>query len=226
MTEYEKICRKLDALRRKNVAAGCTAEEADAAMEIADRLMRKHKIREEDLCRDSGEPAYHSMPLAPLSAGFPAAEIIVCDAISRFTDCALLSNGEVSTDSLVGAVMVFVGRKSNLMVAGYVHAICIRFMHDAARAHGFFAADLLSFGLGMAVEISNKLDARTKRATAPAAGSALVPLNDRRQILSAYKGDYEWSPPRATTIERNSFALGSMVAEEFQVSRALEKPNG
>jgi hypothetical protein len=157
-TDLDKLKSRLQALRSKTTANGCTEEEAlSAAAKVAELLDRHDlslsdlEIREEQ-CEQSTIDTNRKQR-QPISACIPA--------IAEYCDCKVWREKDE-----MGIRYVFFGLRPSIEMAHYVYDVIATAMHTAwlhyARSRRFIRYgqdEKGSFLFGMAVSIADKLNA-------------------------------------------------------------------
>ena len=110
----ERIKAKIDALRAKTRAAGCTEAEAIAAAELAARLMADHGLSEADMAMDEAVGVGETIR-ATWRTKLGCA-IAVCTNCASFIDDRGVRN----------TTIVFTGRAPGPEIAVYLRDVCIR----------------------------------------------------------------------------------------------------
>jgi hypothetical protein len=157
--DLDKLKTRLQALRAKTIANGCTEEEALSAAAKVAELLDRHDLSISDLemraeACDRLEIATARKQRQPISAAIPA--------IAEFCDCKVWR--EKDADGRVR--YVFFGLRPGLEMAQYVHDVIATAMQtawDRYRAENRFIRARVdekgSFLFGMAVSIADKLAA-------------------------------------------------------------------
>lgn len=120
--DLNKIKARLDALRSKTVANGCTEDEAIAAANKAAELLQRHGLTEDDLIASE----FTTSP-RPVSKRSPLEAIYV--GVARFSDCKFW----YATDEFGNRNATYFGRVSDVLVAEYVHNVLMIAATFAAR---------------------------------------------------------------------------------------------
>ncbi len=170
--DLDKLKNRLQALRAKTIANGCTEEEALAAAAKVAELLDRHDLSLSDLeirqeqCEQSAIDTNRKQR-QPISACIPA--------IAEYCDCKVWREKDAT-----GRIRyVFFGLRPSIEMAHYVHDVVATAMQTAweeyARSQRFirYANDEKgSFLFGMAVSIADKLVAmKTERDETNRAGS-------------------------------------------------------
>jgi hypothetical protein len=183
---YDQV-RRLRQLRDLAAGGRCTEAEAVNAATIADRLMREHGITEEDIERSR----FTSSSLPVPGGNVPKAMLSVCCVIAEHCAVVPIKNGDD---------IEYFGFEPDLVIAEYLHAVCIRaatqllaeFRRTPAyrrrRKPASRAAASQAFVSGLAVSLRSKLAALGDRSASKAQRLKLATAEaGRRYRASTYK---------------------------------------
>jgi len=224
--DLDKLKNRLQALRAKTIANGCTEEEALSAAAKVAELLDRHDLSLSDLdlraeACDRLEIATRRKQRQPISAAIPA--------IAAYCDCKVWR--EKDEDGQVR--YVFFGLKPSLEMAAYVHDVIETAMQtawEAYRANQRFVRSRVdergSFLFGMAVSIADKLSAmKTERDQANRASSGRDLVVIRHAIVEEEFGKLDLSLRRGRAsgkrVTLGAFEAGQAAAAGFTIRPAV-----
>lgn len=167
MSERENIVRKIRALRAKTAAAGCTKEEALAALALADKLMAEYELTSDDFAdgniKTPKDAFVLMVPLYPettiidgmVTASIAPLHLAVIEEVSTYAGVFLAGDGDKPAATRLYA---FVGAEMNVLLACFcVQTIWTALITDVANFRAATKRDDKAFVLGWVMAIADKL---------------------------------------------------------------------
>jgi hypothetical protein len=246
MSNITKIRDKISALLKKTKANGATEAEAAAAMAIASKLMNEHGVTLADIKENTA--AARDFSKIHVNKGAKNLSIVdkfVATAIARYTDTKVWNSrefdgfkkGKKQTKVKYAAHLMFYGYSVDVELAEYIYKICDIAIETEWKkfsmtvAPGSRAKARISFQLGMATRLRDRLNEMKKQNTEETNGASLIILKTQL-VETSFKEEITKDLSKSTTTvvkyrPGSAFEAGKQAAETVRFNREVyDGPKG